>query len=167
MSTIAGTGQAGYDTEGETATESRLNTPTDIEVGPDGSVFFVDRENYRIRKINERGELEKVAGTGREFADVPRLGKASQIATDVRLGSVDALTVDSAGTVYFTETSYYHHVLAVSPAGTLENLLGGPAGRSVRNPTEFYFPSGLAAAGDQLLVADTSNDRVVRIQLRG
>jgi sugar lactone lactonase YvrE len=64
ITTIAGTGRAGFGGDGKEAGASELNTPQKLAVAKDGSVFVADRANHRVRKINARGFIMTVAGDG-------------------------------------------------------------------------------------------------------
>jgi hypothetical protein len=64
ITTIAGTGRAGFGGDGKEAGASELNTPQKLAVAKDGSVFVADRANHRVRKINPRGFIMTVAGEG-------------------------------------------------------------------------------------------------------
>jgi sugar lactone lactonase YvrE len=67
ITTIAGTGTAGDSGDGGPAIDAQINFPQDVEVGPDGKVYFADTNNNRIRAIDlETGKIEAVAGTGAE-----------------------------------------------------------------------------------------------------
>jgi hypothetical protein len=50
---------------GRPAAKSRLNTPTEVFVTADGSVYFSDTYGNRIRKISSQGIVSTVAGTGK------------------------------------------------------------------------------------------------------
>ncbi len=52
ISTIAGTGVAGYSGDGGMATAAQLQRPTDVDVDFAGNVIVCDYYNQRIRKIN-------------------------------------------------------------------------------------------------------------------
>ena len=52
ISTIAGTGEAGFAGDGGQATEAKLFGPTGIAFGPDGDMYIADAQNSRIRKVN-------------------------------------------------------------------------------------------------------------------
>ncbi len=52
ISTIAGTGTAGYSGDGGAATAARLNGPAGIAVDPSGVIYIADTSNQRIRKIS-------------------------------------------------------------------------------------------------------------------
>ncbi len=51
ISTIAGTGEAGFSGDGELATNAKLANPTGLAFNKEGDLFIVDRGNNRIRKI--------------------------------------------------------------------------------------------------------------------
>ncbi len=64
ISTIAGTGAAGFGGDGGAAIEAALNTPQKIAVAENGTVFFTDRANHRVRKIGRDGVISTVVGDG-------------------------------------------------------------------------------------------------------
>lgn len=64
ITTIAGTGIAGFSGDGGPAIFAQLNNPTGVYVDGDGSVFISDCFNHRIRKINPSGIITTIAGNG-------------------------------------------------------------------------------------------------------
>ncbi|MDO8520067.1 MAG: hypothetical protein Q7T11_07900 [Deltaproteobacteria bacterium] len=52
ITTIAGTGIPGFSGDDGPATAAQLNVPKDIAVDSDGLIYIVDRDNYRIRKMD-------------------------------------------------------------------------------------------------------------------
>jgi sugar lactone lactonase YvrE len=65
VTTIAGTGVAGYNGDGGPASEAQINRPEDIEIGPDGNVYFADTDNNRVRMIDlSTNTIQTIAGTG-------------------------------------------------------------------------------------------------------
>jgi sugar lactone lactonase YvrE len=62
ITTIAGTGSAGFSGDGGPATEAELNRPVDVEVAPDGTIYFSDVFNNCIRKIDPAGTISTVVG---------------------------------------------------------------------------------------------------------
>ncbi|MDA0746798.1 MAG: hypothetical protein O2954_09780, partial [bacterium] len=64
ITTIAGEGNSGYSGDGGSATDARLNFPMGLYVDSSGNVYFADRENHRVRKVDASGTITTVAGNG-------------------------------------------------------------------------------------------------------
>jgi streptogramin lyase len=62
---FAGTGEKGYTGDGASALEAKLNGPKGISCAPDGSVYIADTENHAIRRIDTKGMITTIAGTGK------------------------------------------------------------------------------------------------------
>jgi hypothetical protein len=63
ITTVAGTGVAGFTADGLPATESMINAPFDVTVDPSGNVYFTDYNNNLVRKVAaSTGLLSTVAG---------------------------------------------------------------------------------------------------------
>ena len=52
ISTVAGTGEAGFSGDGDLARNALLSNPTGLAFSSDGDLFVVDRGNNRIRRIS-------------------------------------------------------------------------------------------------------------------
>lgn len=65
ITTIAGSGRQGFSGDGGKALAAGLNTPQKIAVAADGAVFIADRANRRVRKVDTRGFIITIAGTGK------------------------------------------------------------------------------------------------------
>lgn len=65
VTTIAGTGEAGYSGDGGAATAAQLSGPRDLEMGPEGDLYIADTDNGAVRAIElSSGTIRTVAGTG-------------------------------------------------------------------------------------------------------
>jgi streptogramin lyase len=65
MTTIAGTGQAGYSGDGGPATMATLRAPHELVFDPKGDLYVAERDNHVIRKIDMKtGIISTAAGTG-------------------------------------------------------------------------------------------------------
>src|SRR6185295_13677777 len=65
ITTIAGSGENGYDGDDKPATEAALNTPNAVFATPNGDIYIADTLNNRIRVIaHATGRIYTVAGTG-------------------------------------------------------------------------------------------------------
>jgi GT2 family glycosyltransferase/DNA-binding beta-propeller fold protein YncE len=65
ITTIAGSGWAGYDGEARPALEAALYLPSAVAVAPNGDIYIADTMNNRVRKLDHAtGLINTVAGNG-------------------------------------------------------------------------------------------------------
>jgi DNA-binding beta-propeller fold protein YncE len=64
ISTIGGTGERGFSGDGGAATQAMLNEPYGVSVDRSGTVYFADRLNRRVRRIDPSGIVTTLAGDG-------------------------------------------------------------------------------------------------------
>jgi len=64
ISTVVGTGTAGFYGDGGLATLAELNKPYAIFIDDTGNIFISDIFNFRVRKVNTSGIITTVAGDG-------------------------------------------------------------------------------------------------------
>ncbi|HEX9670821.1 MAG TPA: IPT/TIG domain-containing protein [Thermoanaerobaculia bacterium] len=64
ITTIAGTGVAGFSGDGGPATAAQIHNPTYLAVAPGGTLYFIDFRNARIRRIRPDGTIDTIAGNG-------------------------------------------------------------------------------------------------------
>ncbi len=62
--TIAGTGRAGFHGDGWKAIEAEIHTPQKLAVDEAGNIYLADRPNHRVRRIDWKGTITTVAGSG-------------------------------------------------------------------------------------------------------
>jgi hypothetical protein len=62
ITTIAGTGVAGYSGDGGPANQAEINRPVDVTVGPDNTLYFTDVHNSCVRKVDPAGVISSVVG---------------------------------------------------------------------------------------------------------
>jgi hypothetical protein len=62
--TIAGNGENGYDGDDGPALEALFSLPQDTLTSTDGTVYILDWNNHRIRKLDADGVIRHVAGRG-------------------------------------------------------------------------------------------------------
>lgn len=63
ITTICGTGEAGYSGDGGPATSAQLSGPVDIAFDSSGNLYVADRGNNRIRKITPDGKINSLVFT--------------------------------------------------------------------------------------------------------
>jgi sugar lactone lactonase YvrE len=64
ISTFAGTGRAGYSGDGGPAREAAMNQPYEVRFGRDGSLYVVEMRNQIVRRVDRKGVIRTIAGTG-------------------------------------------------------------------------------------------------------
>ncbi len=65
ITTVAGTGEAGYSGDGGPATKATFNNIYSLTVDTNGDIYIVDRFNAAVRKVDaSTGIISTVAGTG-------------------------------------------------------------------------------------------------------
>jgi DNA-binding beta-propeller fold protein YncE len=64
ITTVAGTGEQGFGGDGGPAIDAKLDQPYGVVVDRDGTVFFADRLNRRVRKVDRLGIITTLAGDG-------------------------------------------------------------------------------------------------------
>jgi DNA-binding beta-propeller fold protein YncE len=65
ISTVAGSGEAGYSGDGGPAARARLNEPYGVVLDAQGNLYVVDRLNRRVRRVDAAsGTITTVAGVG-------------------------------------------------------------------------------------------------------
>ena len=164
ITTVAGTGTAGFAGDGGQATAARLKTPFDVFPGPDGSLYIADKGNQRIRKVAPNGVISTIAGTGTAGYNGDQIP-----ATQARLNNPYSVTVDSSGNVYIADYDN-ERVRIIDPTGVIDTFAGigvatangdgGPA-----NQAGLHKPCYVEIAPNgSLLISEVNNDRVRLVQ---
>ncbi len=98
---FAGTGEAGYDGDGGPALEAELSAPRDLEIGPDGDLYFADTDNGAVRAIDlDSLEIRTVVGTGKLGLD----DAEGLLATETHLRRPFGVAFDPDGDLYVLDS---------------------------------------------------------------
>ncbi|OKH96168.1 RICIN domain-containing protein [Streptomyces uncialis] len=167
ISTIAGTGVAGFTGDNESAVAAQLKHPYGIAVDSSGTLYFSDYSNHRVRKVTTDGKISTVAGTG-----VAGYRGDNGPAVSAQLNCPREVTVDSAGTLYITDASN-HRVRKVTADGNISTVAGtGVAGSGgdggPATSAQLNKPHGLAVdSSGTLYIAEFGNHRVRKVTADG
>lgn len=66
ITTVAGSGRKGFSGDDGPATEASMDEPYGICLDREGNLYFADRLNRRVRKVDASGVISTVAGNGSE-----------------------------------------------------------------------------------------------------
>jgi sugar lactone lactonase YvrE len=115
---VAGTGQVGYAGDGGPATKAELDRPDGMAFAADGTLYFADAGNQRVRGISPSGIITTVVGSGGS----PTSGLVSDgtpaLHADVQPNDV---AIDPGGHLYI---STGEQVLRLNADGTLSVVVG-------------------------------------------
>ncbi len=169
VTTIAGSGNNGYDGDEQPALQAALNTPSAVAAAANGDIYIADTLNYRVRMIDAKtGLIHTVAGNGPagEGVDVGDGGPA----TSATLNMPSDVAIDpTTGDLYIADMHHNRirkvdartHIITTVAGGVwgysgdggpaIEARLAGPAGVAV-----VPEPGGKAT----IFIADYYNGRV-------
>ncbi len=167
ISTVAGTGEAGYSGDGGPAVEAQLHDPHSIELDPQGSLYIADIGNHRVRQVDlATGVISTFAGTG-EQAPTPDgatlegtpLNGPRAIAFDPGGDMLLALREGNAVYRIAMKEKTLHHIAGTGEMGYTGD--GGPAKQA-----SLSGPKGISVGPDGgVYIADTESHTIRRIDL--
>jgi cysteine-rich repeat protein len=167
LTSIAGTGTAGFGGDGGPATSALLAAPRGVAVDGIGRLFIADTGNQRIRLVDVAGNISTIAGDG-------NLGYTGDGAPAIfaELQDPGDVAVDGLGRVAIADTDN-NVVREIAVDGSISTVAGtgtpgyrGDAAAAIA--AELASPAGVAIdAAGRILIADTANSVVRRIESDG
>ena len=161
ITTVAGTGTAGYSGDGGPATSAQLDDPQRIQIDSTGDLYIADALNNAVRRIDVVTHvITTVAGTGSAGFS----GDGGP-ATAARLWQPRGVALAGDSVLYIADTEN-HRVRAVDLiTGVISTIAGTTAGFSGDGgpaaQAQLDQPRGLTVLPDgDLLIADTLNSRL-------
>lgn len=167
ISTVAGTGTAGFSGDGSAATSATLDSPSGVYVTSGGIIYIADRGNHRIRRVDASGTITTFAGTGDD-----EFSGDGGAATDAALNRPTDVYIDTAGVLYIADTNN-HRIRAVATDSTISTVAGtGSAGFSgdggIATEARLAFPRAVFTdTSGVLYIADRFNHRIRRVDTGG
>jgi streptogramin lyase len=168
ITTVAGSGKAGFSGDGGAATQATMNQPHSIQFDARGDLLICDILNHRIRKVDMKtGVITTFAGTG-EKKPAPDGAKIA----GTPLNGPRAIDFDRRGDMWLAlregnsvyrldmKAGTIHHVAGTGEKGFTGN--GGPAKQATLSG-----PKGLSVAPNgNVYLADTESHAIRMIDSR-
>jgi hypothetical protein len=160
ITTVAGTGTAGYSGDHGAATAAELDEPIGLALDSVGDLFIADSLNERIREVNaSTGVITTVAGTG----TANYTGDGGQ-ATAATLWGPQGIAIDSAGNLYIADdindvVREVNHASQVITTLAGNGNFGYTGDGGAATAAELGFPEGVAVdtAGNVYIVDNQYN----------
>ncbi len=167
ITTVAGSAAYGFAGDNEAATSAKLSDIHGIAVDSTGNIYISDTTNARIRKVDTKGIITTMAGTGvRGYSGDGAKASAAQ------LWFPGALAIDASGNLYIADYGS-STVRKITSAGIISTVAGtgtygsggdgGPAAKA-----GLGLPDSIAidTAGN-LYIGDTSNNTIRKVTTDG
>ncbi|HYC71001.1 MAG TPA: hypothetical protein VEB66_07340 [Opitutaceae bacterium] len=163
--TIAGTGRKGFAGDGGPAAAAQINEPNGVIKAADGSIYFCDTGNQRIRRIRN-GAIETIAGRGEagwSGDGGPALAAKLNFPYEVRL--------DASGNVFWVERNANvvrrldaHSGIVTTVAGNGTRGFSGDGGPATAAQMSDVHSIAFDAKGD-LYIGDVRNNRIRKVAM--
>ena len=155
------TGGFGFSGDGGPAVYAQLSIPEGVAVDAHGNIYIADTGNDRIRRVDTKGIIRTVAGTGNN----PYSGDGGP-ATRANLYAPVGIAIGPGGSVYFSER-YQQTVRMITARGVMVLVAGRGGSRGGTGDGEYAFraklndPQGIAfGPTGELYIADAGNRRI-------
>lgn len=161
LSTIAGSGVGPSSGDGGPAANAVFSSISIIAVGPDGSLYIVEKNAGTIRKVTPDGIIRRFAGAGGSVIKV----EDNIPAVQVRFGAITGVVPSKDGSVYVSDGSN-HVVYKITTDGILHRFAGtgvagfsGDDGMALTAQLNFPTVSDIGLNGE-VYINDYSNELI-------
>lgn len=107
--------------DGGPATRADLESPQQLALGPDGSLYILDSSQDRLRRVGPDGIITTVAGGGDTW--YPTYGDGGP-ATEAEFITADTMAVNSVGNLYIGD-GFESRIRLVTGDGIIRSIAGG------------------------------------------
>lgn len=163
ISTVAGTGTAGFSGDLGAATSAKLDHPKDVYVNATGEIFIADYNNNRIRSVNTSGNITTFAGVG-----IPGFSGDGGAAMSAQLNHPLYIWGDTATGDLLITDSWNNRVRKINATGSISTIAGnGTYGFSgdggAATAAKIANPSVTTDASGTIYLCDEGNHRIRKI----
>ncbi len=156
---VAGEGEGG---DGGPAREAKLQMPFAVDFDRSGNLFLAEYIGQRMRKIDDKGMITTIAGTGEKG-----YGGDDGPATRAQFNGIHSLIVTANGDLYIADT-FNKRLRKIdgrtgvisTVAGTGQKGFSGDGGPATKAQFGDIYCAALDAKGEKMYLADLDNRRI-------
>ncbi len=165
--TFAGNGEMfSFSGDGGRAEEAGLSYPSGVAVDGSGNVYIADRYNGRIRKVDVRGIITTIAGSGDWWSYNGNSGDGGPAVEAFMVP--EAVALDSVGNIYVADQGL-NTIRKINTSGIITTIAGngeygygGDGGLSTK--AQLYYPTGVAVdPASNVYIADSYSNKIRKI----
>jgi sugar lactone lactonase YvrE len=170
ITTIAGTGVAGFSGDNGLATSAQLSGPSGTAIDAAGNILIVDCRNHRLRMLSKgTGRISTIAGSGGTGFTYGAYNGDDGPATSAQMNYPTSIAIDALGNILITD--YFNHrvrmiangiITTIAGSGNIGFFSGGFSGdNGPATSARLNLPEGIAIdAKGNILIADNVNCRI-------
>jgi uncharacterized protein (TIGR03437 family) len=167
ITTIVGNGTASFSGDGGSASAATVNAAPDVATDLYGNLYIADQNNHRIRKVDSKGIITTVAGTG-----TPGFSGDGGPATKAELNTPTGVCTDAAGDLFIADLSNLR-IRKVDTSGKITTVAGngtqasnGDGGPAIKASMYIPIRCVVDSAGN-LYIADQGAHKIRKIDSSG
>ena len=161
VTTIAGTGEFGYNGDNIPAKQAQMDLPRFLTMGKDGSIYVCDAFNYRLRKVRPDGSIVTIAGTG-----TAGFSGDGGPAIQAQIGFCGGSTLKEGQdeSIYFADTTNAR-IRRIDKNGIITTIAGNGGYQAIQDgmvATEGALGSipSIALLDDKIIFVDSSGNKI-------
>ena len=162
VSTVAGSGVAGFTGDGGVATLATLDSPYTVAIDRSGNLYITDYDNNAIRVVDPTGTISTAVNTAGTHGYTGDAG----LAIAATLNNAKGIAVDTLGNLYIADADNsvvrkVDHITGIITTVAGNGTLGFGGDLSYALGANLYNPYGLAVdAYGGIFIADANNQRI-------
>ncbi len=166
ISKVAGNGIAQYSGDGGAATNAGIGRVSGICIDNAGNIYFTDRQNQVVRKVNTAGIITTVAGNG-AWGN----GGDGGPAINASFKEANGIAIDKAGNLYVSD-AFDYKIRMIDPSGIISTFIGtgnkgssGDGGSATVAEISRVADICLDPTSSHLYLADFDNHKIRKVNL--
>ena len=167
ISTVVGTGEKGFASDGTLATEAKLNEPYEVRFDGEGNLYFVEMQNHLVRRVDAVSKrISTIAGTGK-----PGYGGDGGRADKAQLHRPHSIALDSQGHLYIADIGNHRIRQVDLQIGLIRTIAGNgekqlPVNNQLAIGKPLLGPRALFLTEESLWIALREGHSVWRLDLQ-